>query len=47
MDLEKLRQEALDFGFTLAAPIAIDTIHLRDEVREMCANGCRNYNRSL
>jgi predicted metal-binding protein len=45
MDLEKLRQEALDFGFTLAAPIAIDTIHLRDEVREMCAvNKCHAYN---
>ena len=45
MDLESIRQEALDFGFTLAEPISIDTIHLREEVREMCAvNKCHAYN---
>ena len=27
MDLGTIRQEALDFGFTLAEPIAISTIH--------------------
>lgn len=45
MDLGKIRQEALDFGFTLAEPISISTIHLREEVREMCAvNKCHAYN---
>ena len=45
MDLGTIRQEALDFGFTLAEPIAISTIHLREEVREMCAvNKCHAYN---
>ena len=46
MDLGKIRQEALDFGFTLAEPISISTIHLREEVREMCAvNKCKGYDK--
>ncbi len=49
MDLQKkikdIITEALEFGFTLAAPLSIGTIRLRDEVREMCAaNKCRAYN---
>lgn len=45
MDLGRIRQKALDFGFTLAEPISIDTIRLQEEVREMCAvNKCREYN---
>ena len=45
MDLMKLREEALAAGFTLAEPVKIETIHLRDEVREMCAvNKCHAYN---
>ena len=45
MDITKLREEALDTGFTLAEPMKIETIRLRDEVREMCAvNKCHAYN---
>ena len=38
MDIAKLREEALAIGFTLAEPMRVDTIHLREEVREMCAD---------
>ena len=45
MDIAKLREEALAIGFTLAEPLRVDTILLRDEVREMCAvNKCHAYN---
>ncbi len=45
MDLTKLREEALDIGFTLAEPMKVETIELREEVREMCAvNKCHAYN---
>jgi len=45
MDIEALCAQARETGFTLAAPLRIDTIHLRDEVREMCAvNKCHAYN---
>ncbi len=49
MDLqEKIKTvigEAKDCGFTLAAPLSVETIRLREEVREMCAvNKCRAYN---
>ena len=44
MDIGKLREEALEVGFTLAEPMRVDTIHLREEVREMCAvNKCHAY----
>ena len=45
MDISKLREEALAVGFTLAEPMKVETIKLRDEVREMCAvNKCHAYN---
>ncbi len=45
MDITKLREGALEAGFTLAEPLKVDTIRLRDEVREMCAvNKCHAYN---
>jgi len=45
MDIFKLREEALEAGFTLAEPLNIETIKLREEVREMCAvNKCHAYN---
>jgi predicted metal-binding protein len=44
MDIAKLCEEALEIGFTLAEPMRVDTIHLREEVREMCAvNKCHAY----
>lgn len=44
MELDKLISEALEQGFTLAAPVDIGTIQLREEVREMCAvNKCHAY----
>ncbi|MCR4772414.1 MAG: DUF2284 domain-containing protein, partial [Oscillospiraceae bacterium] len=45
MNIEELKSKALEFGFTLAEPVDIKTIKLRDEVREMCAvNKCHAYN---
>ena len=45
MDIAALREEALAAGFTLAEPMKIETIKLREEVREMCAvNKCHAYN---
>lgn len=45
MDLGPILEKAKECGFTLAAPISVDTIHLREEVREMCAvNKCHAYN---
>ena len=45
MDLSVIREKALACGFTLVEPVKIDTIVLRDEVREMCAvNKCHAYN---
>ena len=43
--INKIVKEALDCGFTTVAPVSIDTIELRDEVRDMCAaNKCHAYN---
>lgn len=43
-ELEKL---ALAAGFSCAAPLAMDTIELKPEVREMCASGnCAKYGTS-
>ena len=45
MEIAALREEALAIGFTLAEPMKVETIKLRDEVREMCAvNKCHAYN---
>ena len=45
MDISKLQEEALAIGFTLAEPMRVETIRLREEVREMCAvNKCHAYN---
>ena len=45
MNLDNILNQAKECGFTLAAPISVDTIQLRDEVREMCAvNKCHAYN---
>lgn len=38
---------ALEVGFTYAAPLSLDALVFRPEVREMCAaDRCRNYGRS-
>lgn len=43
-ELVKLAEEA---GFTYAAPLAMDALEFRDEVREMCsADRCKSYGRS-
>lgn len=40
-------KEALDCGFTVAAPLDAATLHFLPEVREMCAaDRCQSYNRS-
>lgn len=44
METEKIIKEALEAGFTLAAPLDIDTIELLPEVRKMCeVNTCNAY----
>lgn len=44
MDINKVIQEAMDAGFTFAAPLDPKTINLMPEVREMCAvNKCTAY----
>jgi len=46
IDMNKLEQIAKETGFTHTAPLDPDTIELRDEVRQMCAdNVCRQYNK--
>lgn len=45
MEHKQLIDKALECGFTLAAPLSVDTINLSEEVREMCAvNKCHAYN---
>ena len=45
--IPELRERALKTGFTLAEPIRVETIQLRDEVRDMCAaDKCHAYNRN-
>lgn len=34
---------ALDSGFSYTAPLNTDTIELKQEVRDMCAQGCQQY----
>lgn len=43
--IKTIISEAKDCGFTLAAPVSIETISLREDVREMCAvNKCQAFN---
>jgi predicted metal-binding protein len=44
MDLDQIIKEALDAGFTLAAPLDPKTIRIMPEVRGMCeVNKCDAY----
>ena len=43
MDYEKLKKLAMDTGFTHTAPLDINTIELKQEVRDMCTQGCQQY----
>ncbi|NLV50908.1 MAG: DUF2284 domain-containing protein [Clostridiales bacterium] len=47
MDIERIAQEAREFGFTLAAPISIETINPMTAVRDMCSvDKCRAYGKN-
>ena len=47
LDFEQLRAEALEAGFTNAAPLDASTIQLREDVRAMCsANSCGAYGKN-
>ena len=44
LDFERLKAEALEVGFSHAAPLDASTIQLREDVRAMCsANSCGAY----
>lgn len=43
MNYERLREMALDSGFSYTVPLNTDTIELKQEVRDMCAQGCQQY----
>ena len=45
--MDELIQLALENGFTAAAPLPIDALELKEEVRKMCeVNTCGRYNKS-
>lgn len=41
MNYEELKNLALESGFTHAAPLDTATIELKQDVRDMCAQGCQ------
>lgn len=43
MNYERLREMALDSGFSYTVPLNTDTIELKQEVRDMCVQGCQQY----
>lgn len=43
MNYEELKNLALESGFTHAAPLNTATIELKQDVRDMCAQGCQQY----
>lgn len=43
MDYKELEDLALESGFTHTAPLDIATIELKQEVRDMCRQGCQQY----
>jgi predicted metal-binding protein len=46
-DREKLIEKALAHGFSHAGPLTVDTLRLRQEVRDMCnADKCQRYDKS-
>lgn len=45
MHYKELEKLALDSGFTHAVPLDTTTISLKQEVRDMCKNGCQQYAR--
>ena len=44
--MRDLKAFAKECGFTVAEDMDPKTLKFMPEVRDMCANGCRNYNRS-
>ena len=47
LNIDDAVQLAKEAGFTYAAPLAMDALIVRDEVREMCsADRCKNYGKS-
>lgn len=47
INIEKIISEALENGFTLAAPLDISTMHPMNEVRDMCAvDKCHAYGKN-
>ena len=45
MNYEELKSLALESGFTHTAPLDTATIELKQDVRDMCAQGCQQYAR--
>lgn len=45
MHYKELEKLAMDSGFTHAVPLDTTTISLKQEVRDMCKNGCQQYAR--
>ena len=45
MHYKELEKLALDRGFTQADPLDTTTLSLKQEVRDMCKNGCQQYAR--
>ena len=45
MNYKELEKLALGSGFTHAVPLDTTTISLKQEVRDMCKNGCQQYAR--
>lgn len=43
MNYEEVKNLALESGFTHAAPLDTATIELKQDVRDMCAQGCQQY----
>ena len=41
MNYEELKSLALESGFTHTAPLDTATIELKQDVRDMCAQGCQ------
>lgn len=45
MNYEEIQKLALKTGFSHTAPLDVSTIDLKQDVRDMCAQGCQQYAR--
>ena len=47
MEYKELEKIAKEFGFTYTAPLAVSTMQMRQDVRDMCAqNTCGQYGKN-